>query len=59
MTIALRNRRTVRDYDRILVLDAGEIVELDTPDALLEKENGVFRKMWNESKGSKGEGEGN
>lgn len=49
----------MRDYDRILVLDAGEIVELDTPDALLEKENGVFRKMWNESKGSKGEeGEG-
>lgn len=44
-------RRTVIDYDRILVLDAGRIVELDSPDKLLAKKDGVFKRMWDESQG--------
>ncbi|KAI8066830.1 P-loop containing nucleoside triphosphate hydrolase protein [Gongronella butleri] len=37
--------RTIVDYDRILVLDQGKVVEYDTPYALMTKENGVFKKM--------------
>lgn len=36
---------TVIRYDKILVLDAGEIVEFDTPQELLRKPNGHFRQM--------------
>lgn len=45
--------RTVVDYDRIVVLDAGRIVELDTPGVLLAKKDGVFRRMWEESGGGR------
>ncbi|GAA6050693.1 hypothetical protein JCM3770_000895 [Rhodotorula araucariae] len=48
LTIAHR-LRTVRDYDRVFVLDAGRIIEADTPEALLAMEGGVFRRMWEES----------
>ncbi|KIO19698.1 hypothetical protein M407DRAFT_82489 [Tulasnella calospora MUT 4182] len=44
ITIAHR-LKTVIDYDRILVLDMGTIAEYDTPEALLEKEGGLFREM--------------
>ncbi|KAJ1902993.1 hypothetical protein LPJ81_003305 [Coemansia sp. IMI 209127] len=37
--------RTIIDYDRVLVLDKGEIVEFDTPGNLLLKDNGVFKAM--------------
>ena len=37
--------RTVIDYDRLIVLDKGKIAEFDTPLALIEKENGIFRDM--------------
>ncbi|RUS23063.1 hypothetical protein BC937DRAFT_92822, partial [Endogone sp. FLAS-F59071] len=37
--------RTVADYDRILVLDAGQVLEYDTPYALMMKEDSVFRSM--------------
>ncbi|KAJ3393132.1 hypothetical protein HDU92_007963 [Lobulomyces angularis] len=40
--------RTVIDYDRILVLDQGEIVEFDSPYLLMEK-RGYFYKMCEES----------
>ncbi|KAJ3204828.1 hypothetical protein HK099_001015 [Clydaea vesicula] len=40
--------RTVVDYDRILVLDQGQVAEFDTPLALIEK-NGIFRSMCEES----------
>lgn len=40
--------RTVVDYDRILVLDAGVVIEYDAPDVLLAREDGVFRGMWEE-----------
>lgn len=33
------------DADRILLLDAGHIVEFDSPSALLERPNGAFKAM--------------
>ena len=44
ITIAHR-LKTVLDYDRILVLGGGEILEFDTPAALINKRDGVFREM--------------
>lgn len=40
--------KTIMDYDRVLVLSVGEIVELDTPRNLVKKE-GVFWKMVQET----------
>ncbi|KAJ2143442.1 hypothetical protein IW142_003724 [Coemansia sp. RSA 564] len=37
--------RTIIDYDRILVLDEGKIVEFDTPAALIQQEGGYFREL--------------
>ncbi|KAF8217977.1 P-loop containing nucleoside triphosphate hydrolase protein [Mycena galopus ATCC 62051] len=36
---------TVRDYDRILVLDNGRVVENGSPDKLLEIPGGIFRRL--------------
>jgi ATP-binding cassette subfamily C (CFTR/MRP) protein 1 len=36
---------TVRDYDRILVLSNGQMVELDTPDALMKQKTSIFRAL--------------
>ena len=33
------------DMDRVLVLDAGSVVEFDAPYLLLQNENGVFTSM--------------
>lgn len=44
ITIAHR-LRTVIEYDRILVLSHGRIVEFDTPAALLRKPGGTFASM--------------
>ncbi|KAL6301359.1 P-loop containing nucleoside triphosphate hydrolase protein [Sparassis latifolia] len=44
ITIAHR-LKTVLDYDRILVLGGGRILEFDTPKALISKPGGVFREM--------------
>ncbi|KAJ3029830.1 UNVERIFIED_CONTAM: hypothetical protein HDU68_010951 [Siphonaria sp. JEL0065] len=49
LTIAHR-LKTVVDYDRVLVLDRGQVVEFGTPTELIEKENGgYFRKMCEDS----------
>ncbi|KAJ7079433.1 P-loop containing nucleoside triphosphate hydrolase protein [Mycena belliarum] len=36
---------TVRDYDRILVLDDGQVVENGSPDELLEIPGGIFSRL--------------
>ncbi|MCJ1480372.1 hypothetical protein MMC06_000527 [Schaereria dolodes] len=44
ITIAHR-LQTIVDYDKVLVLDKGEVVEYDAPWELLKKEDGIFRGM--------------
>ncbi|KAI1792466.1 multidrug resistance-associated ABC transporter [Ganoderma leucocontextum] len=44
LTVAHR-LRTVIDYDRLIVLDKGELAESDTPLNLIQKEGGIFRSM--------------
>ncbi|PPQ87861.1 hypothetical protein CVT24_005083 [Panaeolus cyanescens] len=44
ITIAHR-LKTVMNYDRILVLDQGHLAEFNTPEALLAKPGGIFRRM--------------
>ncbi|THU84317.1 multidrug resistance-associated ABC transporter [Dendrothele bispora CBS 962.96] len=44
LTVAHR-LRTIIDYDRLIVLDKGKLVEFDTPLTLIQKENGIFRNM--------------
>lgn len=43
--LLLSPAETVIDFDRILVLRAGRVVEFDSPLALLDKPEGVFREM--------------
>lgn len=47
LTVAHR-LNTILDSDRIMVLEAGNIIEFDTPVRLYEK-NGAFRKLLDES----------
>ncbi|CAE6340042.1 unnamed protein product [Rhizoctonia solani] len=50
MLITIAHRlRTVIDNDRILVLDAGQVVEFDRPKKLLENPNGAFHEMCRKS----------
>ncbi|KAJ7508941.1 hypothetical protein B0H11DRAFT_2169002 [Mycena galericulata] len=44
ITVAHR-LKTIIDYDRLVVLDRGRVVEFDTPYTLIQKEDGVFRNM--------------
>ncbi|EKM52518.1 uncharacterized protein PHACADRAFT_211766 [Phanerochaete carnosa HHB-10118-sp] len=45
VTLVAHRLRTVIDYDRLIVLDKGELVEFDTPWNLIQKEGGIFRSM--------------
>ncbi|KAJ6452790.1 hypothetical protein C8R45DRAFT_1223373 [Mycena sanguinolenta] len=44
LTVAHR-LNTIIDYDKLLVLDKGKLVEFDTPLRLIEKDGGIFRDM--------------
>ncbi|KAF9009619.1 multidrug resistance-associated ABC transporter [Cyathus striatus] len=44
ITIAHR-LQTIMDADKIIVLDAGNLVEFDSPKALLRREDGVFKRL--------------
>ncbi|KAJ6593376.1 P-loop containing nucleoside triphosphate hydrolase protein [Mycena capillaripes] len=48
LTIAHR-LQTIMHFDRIMVLDAGKIVEFDSPKILLSKDNGYLRGLVEES----------
>ncbi|KAJ4703002.1 ABC transporter C family member 2-like [Melia azedarach] len=45
MLIIAHRLNTIIDCDRILVLDAGQVLEYDTPEALLMKEESAFVRM--------------
>ncbi|EPQ60440.1 pleiotropic drug resistance ABC transporter [Gloeophyllum trabeum ATCC 11539] len=46
MVITIAHRlKTIIDYDRILVLDNGKVVEFDKPRELLKNPDGTFRQM--------------
>lgn len=44
LTIAHR-LQTIIDYDKVLVLDKGEVIEYDSPWELISREGGIFRGM--------------
>lgn len=44
LTIAHR-LRSICDYDKLLVLDSGQVKEYDHPHILLQKSDGIFRNM--------------
>ncbi|KIP05213.1 hypothetical protein PHLGIDRAFT_534841, partial [Phlebiopsis gigantea 11061_1 CR5-6] len=48
ITVAHR-LQTIMDYDKILVLDAGRLVEFDAPKLLLQKEDSYLRALVEES----------
>ncbi|XP_038070620.1 multidrug resistance-associated protein 4-like [Patiria miniata] len=48
LTIAHR-LNTIMDSDRVLVLDAGRLIEFDEPYILLQKEDGIFMNMVQET----------
>lgn len=37
---------SILNYDKIIVIDKGNIVEFDTPNNLISKEDGLFRKYY-------------
>lgn len=48
LTVAHR-LNTILDSDRIMVLEAGNIIEFDTPSRLYENSAGAFRKLVDDS----------
>ncbi|CAE6472635.1 unnamed protein product [Rhizoctonia solani] len=49
LIIVAHRLQTVCDADKIMVLEAGKIVEFDSPVALLQKESGAFKSLVDES----------
>ena len=47
-TIVIAHRlSTVRAMDRIIVIEKGKIIEDDTHEELINKDEGVYKKLWN------------
>ncbi|KAI8074750.1 P-loop containing nucleoside triphosphate hydrolase protein [Gongronella butleri] len=44
-TLIPTSLRTIVDYDRVLVLDQGKVMEFDTPYNLMTKHDGIFKQM--------------
>ena len=48
--IAVAHRlKTIVDFDRIVVMDGGSIVEAGVPRELLQQNGSIFRAMWEKS----------
>lgn len=41
--------QTIKDFDKVVVMDKGRIVEVGRPEELIAKEGGYFRSMWERS----------
>jgi ATP-binding cassette subfamily B protein len=55
-TIVIAHRlSTVRAMDRIIVIEDGKIIEDDNHNELIEKENGIYKKLWNLQAGGFGQ----
>jgi ATP-binding cassette subfamily C (CFTR/MRP) protein 1 len=52
--LAIAHRiETIDDYDKILVLDEGKIIEYDSPSVLKQRENSVYRSLYDAATGKK------
>ncbi|KAI9594388.1 hypothetical protein BDF19DRAFT_423478 [Syncephalis fuscata] len=41
--------RTIIDYDKVLVMDAGRLAEYDSPSVLIQQKDSIFRKLCEQS----------
>lgn len=37
---------SIREFDKVLVLDTGRVVEFDSPDQLLQDPSSLFKKLY-------------
>lgn len=49
LIVVAHRLRSIIDFDKVLVLDAGEVKEYDHPHLLLQKEDSIFRGMVEQS----------